>query len=569
MDYKKLIENSVHHRNMMSEEAKIVKKWERMGLLEGLEDTDRSRSKTNMARLLENQIIPIMQMAKMNETTQMAGGAIQGFTATMFPLVRRIFGDLFAEKLVTVQTMNLPHGLIFYLDFIRMDDSSTASVYGQGVVGSEIINGVSLTGANAETGFYNMGGGYYSSPTGSASVNLTGALLVASGTVGAGSATLDAYVAFDPDLSGSNVVVYSLPVADFSQFDARHYVAIRDTTSATSEGAVLLKRHTRIHPTDSTKITVVYSGSVLYTGAAGNVTGSLTGAARTYKFPIKDDFVAATALGAVKGDPTWGFEFGVYGDNGYNSKIPELNMKMDSTEITTKTKKLKVKWTMEASQDVNAYQGLDVEVELTAIMAEQIKREIDAEILEELVKGATAAKLYWSTLPGKFVSPTTGATLSGASFTGNVSEWKETLLHVIERVGANIHRKTLRGGATDLVCGPELAGLLKTINSFRSDITVEDGGDVGVTKEGTLGNKLTVHSTAYFPRNIILVVRKGSSWLETGFVYAPYIPLLMTNVVQDPDFFQPTKGVMTRYGKKMVRPDFYGLVIVQDLGNLA
>jgi hypothetical protein len=223
------------------------------------------------------------------------------------------------------------------------------------------------------------------------------------------------------------------------------------------------------------------------------------------------------------------------------------------------------------AQDLNAYHNLDAEVELTSVLSEHIALEIDQEILEDLVKGGTAAKLYWSRLPGKFVNRETGAALNPVStgypdFTGNVSEWYETLVETINDVSAQIHRKTLRGGANFIVVSPEIANLLEFTAGFRGAVTHEDArGTVGAVRVGNLSKKFDVYVDPYFPRNVVLCGRKGASFLESGYVYAPYVPLQMTPTIFGTEDFVPRKGVMTRYAKKMVRPDMYGLVICQDL----
>ena len=218
------------------------------------------------------------------------------------------------------------------------------------------------------------------------------------------------------------------------------------------------------------------------------------------------------------------------------------------------------------AQDLNAYHNLDAEVELTSILSEQIALEIDQEILQDLIQGATGGTLYWSRLPGRFVNREDGSNLSGGSFTGTVSEWYETLLETVNEVSARIHRKTLRGGANFIVCSPEVANILEFTSGFRASAAVdEEKGSWGVKQVGSLSRKMDVYVDPYFLRNLMLVGRKGSSFLESGYVYAPYVPLQVTPTIFGPEDFVPRKGVMTRYAKKMVRPDLYGLVVVRNL----
>jgi hypothetical protein len=250
--------------------------------------------------------------------------------------------------------------------------------------------------------------------------------------------------------------------------------------------------------------------------------------------------------------------------------MTEIDIKVDSIAVVATTKKLKAKWTPELGQDLNAYHNLDAEVELTSVLSEQIALEIDREILNDLVQGATT-RLFWSRNPGKFVNRTTGKdiTNNGANlpdFTGTVSEWYETLIETINDVSAQIHRKTLRGGANFVVVSPEVANVLEFTAGFRASVTADtDKGSAGALKVGALNSKFEVYVDPYFPRNVVLVGRKGSSFLESGYVYAPYVPLQVTPTIFGTEDFVPRKGVMTRYAKKMVRPDMYGVVVVQDL----
>ena len=227
---------------------------------------------------------------------------------------------------------------------------------------------------------------------------------------------------------------------------------------------------------------------------------------------------------------------------------------------------------------MNAYHNLDAEVELTSILSEQIALEIDREIMEDLIKGATAGTFHWSRRPGRFVTRDTGGDITGggsgphnenllgADFTGTVSEWYETLVETINDVSAQIHRKTLRGGANFVVCSPEVANILEFTSGFRASVTHDENrGTIGAERVGALSKKFDVYVDPYFPRNLLLVGRKGGSFLESGYVYAPYVPLQVTPTIFGTEDFVPRKGVMTRYAKKMVRPDMYGLVVCHDL----
>jgi hypothetical protein len=559
---KKLTEGIVD-RDLSKEGQALRSKWESTGLLEGLGDESR---KNGMAVLLENQAKQLLK-----EASSMAAGDVEGFAAVAFPIVRRVFGSLIANDLVSVQPMSLPSGLIFFLDFVASPDGrgglgleDSESLFGGGRVGSQITGGVDLAGVNAEKSFYNMNNGY-TSATGSDSVTLT---VVASGTFGAGGA-LDKFCRFDPDLvSGTtNVAVFVVSASALDQLNRSDLVAI---SASLPSGSLVRRLSAKADAAGADSIGDAFTHVRLVVASLdGTVSAddlATSAGSRALAWPQDDDLVSGGALGSIKGTTDWALEG--------QSDLPELDIKIDSVAVTAKTKKLKVKWTPELGQDLNAYHNLDAEVELTSIMSEQIALELDREILEDLIKGATAATYYWSRRPGRFLDRSTGLPISaspneqllGADFTGNVSQWYETLLETVNDVSAQIHRKTLRGGANFLVCGPEVAAVLEMTAGFRAKVTPDDeAGMAGAVNVGSVSKKWDVYVDPYFPRNVILVGRRGAQFLESGYVYAPYVPLQVTPTIFGVEDFVPRKGVMTRYAKKMVRPDMYGLVIVQDL----
>ena len=553
-------------RDLGQEGAALLNKWEKTGLLEGL---DNDVTKNNMARLLENQAKQLLK-----EASTMEAGNVEGFSAVAFPIVRRVFGDLIANELVSVQPMSLPSGLIFFLDFTveegtaRLGYTANESLYGGNVVGSQITGGVDLSTSNGpEEGAYALNNGY-SAATGAVTLTTT---LIASGNYGGGivdsvveedavtAAVFDRLLRYDPDIaSGTNVAIASFPASeiDTENINGDNLVAITPA-SAFAKG-LLARRLTHIDPSDTTRVIMVN----VATGSESLPELSTALDTNSYAAPIKDGFTGGGATGAVVGTTTWQLE--------NESAIPEVNIKVDSVAVTANTKKLKAKWSPELGQDLNAYHNLDAEVELTSILSEQIALEIDQEILNDLIQGAVkgAGVRYWSRKAGKFVNRTTGAEIGTdgtPDFTGTVSEWYETLLESINDVSAEIHRRTVRGGANFIVCSPEVANILEFTAGFRANVTVDANGTAGAVNVGSISKKLDVYVDPYFPRQVVLVGRRGNSFLESGYVYAPYVPLQVTPTIFGVEDFVPRKGVMTRYGKKMVRPDMYGLVICQDL----
>jgi hypothetical protein len=282
----------------------------------------------------------------------------------------------------------------------------------------------------------------------------------------------------------------------------------------------------------------------------------------------------AGGVGSVLTVPSFESDFG----STPSPAIPEIDIKIESLSITATTRKLRARWSPELAQDLNAYHSMDAEVELTSILSEQIALEIDREILNDLVTQANGANMYWSRAPGKFVNKLTGSpqTLAsslsiGPQFTGTVREWYETLIETVIDCANTIHRKTLRGSANFMVTSPDVATILEASTLYKPKYTIDGEGQVGspftigAEAIGTVSNRFTVYKDPYFPRNRILVGYKGGSYLETGYVYSPYVPLIVTPTIFAPEDFTPRKGVMTRYGKKMVRTDFYGTVTVLDM----
>jgi hypothetical protein len=608
---KKLTEGVVE-RSLQREGAALLDKWERTGLLEGI-DNDAGRQ--GMARLLENQASQLLK-----EASAMSTGDVEGFAAVAFPIVRRVFGGLLANDLVSVQPMSLPSGLIFFLDFSYSDQTTARlglgqneSVYGGGVTGSSIQTGV--TDITEEGGgFYNMANAY-TSPTGSLALladtsaatfagitdNTFTTSLATSAWAGseiqidALNEAQKASLRYDADLiagGGPNKlttddvveVVVNVTQAEAAKMNFRNLGAFV-LNNAHSDVDGTLRRLTHLGHKASNGVTVsdddVKGANVaitFYVVGTGLTAANVESQAMSLSYPMVDAFGTGDALGSVRGASEWALEeagASVTAPSGgassdIKNEIPEIDIRVESIAVTAITKKLKAKWTPELGQDLNAYHNLDAEVELTQILSEHIALEIDREIVNDLVQGATAGTYYWSRSPGLFVNRITGAELGALSaapdFTGTVSEWYETLVETINDVSAQIHRKTLRGGATFLVTSPEVANILEFTAGFRASVTADaDKGTVGAVNVGNLSRKWDIYVDPYFPRNLVLVGRSGGSFLESGYVYAPYVPLQVTPTIFGTEDFVPRKGVMTRYAKKMVRPDMYGLVVVRGI----
>jgi hypothetical protein len=515
---KLLSESSTPLEALLAQSRGLAKKWERTGLLEGLKDVERG----NMAVLLENQA---RQLVTENSRTGTATNAEQ-WSGVALPLVRKVFGEISAKEFVSVQPMNLPSGLIFYMDF-KYGTAVAPRLAGTSVYG-DTTSSVAPTG-----GLYGAGRFGYTINTVTASF---AALNTASagGLAAANSASVNFSTVAPAGLAEIAVPLASLPNADAT--------AIRSFVPSGSI-ASYLPQFTRLSTDKLSVIFVVPNAG----GNIGSVSYTLQPAANS-----RGDF-----------EDTKG---GSIAPKGVDLNIPEIDIELKSIPIVAKTRKLKAVWTPELSQDLNAYHSIDAEAELTAMLSEYISLEIDLEILEMLLVNAQTTD-YWSTTIGNVWNGSNfaaDANISGQAWT--TMTWYQTLGNVMQRVSNNIHRLTMRGGANFAVVSPDLASIIEVIPGFAAKT---DGNQsnfaMGVSSVGSFQNRFTIYKNPYLAGNVMLMGFRGSNFLETGAVYAPYIPLIMTPLVYDPQNFTPRRGVHTRYAKQMVRSEFFGKILVQGI----
>ena len=536
----------------------IVNKWERTGLLEGLRsETERA----GMAQLLENQA---RQLVKEASATGTAEGS-EEWAGVALPLVRRIFAEFAAKEFVSVQPMNLPSGLVFYLDFKYgtavpgFDDDNnnrTGDPFGNPNALDSLF-GVTSTGSDAAGGLYGAGRFGYSLPYTSSVVTIA----ATSSATAAGSGSVNFDSAYTPSL-GSYSVVY-VSTASLSNVDLTAVRSFTLSSASYGEGNVVPA---------FTKYNVATGRIEFFVSGALGLNGTGGWTVKYSKQPIdygRGDFEDTNPF---KGS---GVNTGI--DDGTDINIPELNLELQSDPIVAKTRKLKAVWTPEFAQDLNAYHSIDAEAELTSMLSEYVSMEIDLEILDMLISAAPTTE-YWSVLNNNFWNGTNafvqaqaggGASTYGDGYYNTQGGWFQTLGTKLQKVSNKIHQKTLRGGANFLVTSPAVATILESIPGFAADT---DGTKMefaaGVQKIGAINNRYTVYKNPYMLENVILMGFRGSQFLETGAVFSPYIPLIMTPLVYDPVNFTPRKGVMTRYAKKVVRPEFYGKVYVHGLNTL-
>jgi len=566
-----IIENTNVRPTAKSKVGKLVEKWKRSGLLEDLSTHDTN----NMAIMLENESRYLYKNMFLKESTTMGAGDVEGFSSVAFPLVRRAFGKLIASKLVTIQPISMPSGLIFFLDFTydsdRLSETADTSVFGGGVVGRQLSeSGIFVDDSGnlryGELGFQAMNNGY-SSATGTITEKAI-TQLAAPFEIGA-TTTSDAqmrYLDWDPQLeSGSwaTVLQVELSAAEWQTFSGENLIAtIAYNTGGQHDqfsGSTQVRRLTsHIQESGIHKLNFVFHN----TGIFNTLTTSLS--SLDLHYPRTDSWQTSQALGSIVGTDYWELE--------NQPEIAQISMKLNSIHIQTKARKLKTVWTDEASEDMNAYLNVDAEVEITKMLSDLVEKEIDNEILAELVAGAEergAGVFYWSRRVGKFVNRTTGEDISSATnppdYTANLNMWYQGLVEVISTLSARIYRKVLKGGANFLVISPEMATVFEMIRGYQASVVHDDEvGDLGWETAGTLSKRWTVYIAPEFRRNVILVGRKGAGFLESGFVYSPYTPLEIYPTLRHPESFVPRKALRTRYATKMVQPFYYGLVIVQD-----
>lgn len=555
------------YQSTLSVSQRLVKKWGKSGLLKNLNEHD---SRT-MAMILENQSKQLV-----TETSAATGGVSNGATFTAgageqwagvaLPLVRKIFGQLASKEFVSVQPMNLPAGLVFYLDF----QYGTTSPQG-------FTSGTSIYGTKNTGDFGNAAaGGLYGAGTYGYSLNVFSQSVIpfASMSFASGSGVTWPELNFDSTYSASiagqttlaNTQIFRISLTSASvvmpNFNTLGIRAFELASGSTLLAATTLNQFTAYSPVTDT-VNFYVTASAFGSGGWNNITGSNNQAVVYYNkqtdFNKMGDFEDRTATQ------------GVSVPNAYSPSsisIPEVNVQMVSQTISAKTRKLKAQWTPEFAQDLNAYHSLDAEAELTGILSEYITLEIDLEVLDMLIQKAPTVD-YWSAKVGNQINTTnTAFTSNTGGVFYNQMTWFQTIGVKLQKLSNIIHQKTMRGGANFMVVSPAVSTILESIPGFAAD--TDGAADTmkyafGVQKIGSLNSRYKVYKNPYMLENVILLGFRGNQFLECGAVYAPYVPLIMTPLVYDPNTFTPKKGIMTRYAMTMVRPEFYANLFVSDL----
>jgi len=548
-----LLESADPYQNQMGVAQRLSKKWAKSGLLEGLKDYDRN----NMALILENQAKQLV----VEQSNSGGGAGASGATFTpgvgeqwagvALPLVRKIFGQIAAKEFVSVQPMNLPAGLVFFLDF-QYGTGKSPFASGNSLYGTATTVGDSGFGNAAAGGLYGPGKFGYSINQFSASAT------PANNVTASNWAELNFDASVSASAAATTIQKLIVSASTFTNFDKNGVRAFEATGSGTAISSTnILSQFTKY---DATAATITF----FVTGALATVVAA-TGSSFTVLYNKSTDF-------NQRGDYEDTTGTNSYSTPNANSAtqivIPEINVQMRSETISAKTRKLKAQWTPEFAQDLNAYHSLDAEAELTGMLSEYISLEIDLEILDMLIQNAPSVE-YWSAQIGNQINAAqTGFTSNTQGAYYNQMSWFQTIGIKLQKLSNIIHQRTLRGGANFMVVSPAVATILESIPGFAAD--TDGAADTmkyafGVQKIGSMNSRYKVYKNPYMIENVILMGFRGNQFLETGAVYAPYVPLIMTPLIYDPNTFTPRKGIMTRYAKLMVRPEYYGKVFVADL----
>jgi hypothetical protein len=580
MNIKSLLESSNQYKVIADDAKKLSKKWIKSGLLEGLTDEN---DRNTLSMLLENQAKQLVTEASATGGAAGTTGAAysaEGWNGVALPLVRRVFGEIAAKEFVSVQPMNLPSGLVFYLDFkygtndvhflnggslyganavTNVTDITSESLYGPGQFGYSINNfsaSVSATtGALATWSDFNFDSDY----SASAAANQWRKVTATLPTTADQNAVRSFFISgsFISGSGGANTIIGGITVA---------------TLSSTTQGFTTVANNV---------ITFLVTASAIVTTGTSIASGSADPSQTLTLFYTVDP---SRNTGGFRGDfedTTSGGGSGTQGGNGgfpsnlsnTTISIPEINVQLKSEAIVAKTRKLKAQWTPEFAQDLNAYHSVDAEAELTGILSQYISMEIDLELLDMLIQNAFTVDA-WSAVNNTTVTVNNNVLSANPSvlasgYYNTQGGWFQTLGTKLQKVSNKIHQLTLRGGANFLVCSPTVATILESIPGFAADGTGEKlEYNFGIQKVGSLNSRYKVYKNPYMTENVILMGYKGSQFLECGAVFAPYVPLIMTPLLYDPQTFTPRKGLMTRYAKKMIRPDYYGKIFVSGLNTI-
>jgi hypothetical protein len=562
-----------------------IEKWGTLGFLEGLE----GHTRENIALLYENTAGVLI-----NETTD--ANSSGSFETVVFPIVRRVFSKLLANDIVSVQAMNMPIGKLFY--FVPQTSSR---VDGSGAAGDFYQDGPTFSAHTAMekslpecTGFgdcvvtpykaKNLYDLYYNdwlfdNSKGTVSLTVgTGALqtLGADGQFSAAAELSALPTATDGSLRAAIIKVTGfdgnnkgrLTGPDGNEMDTEAFLASLKAVNAS--GVDLVDQDAEIVIADNAEIpfrlvTQKYGKGIVEYDDICDTAGDLyieldlthpAVTTSTYDGYVGIDAAAAAISGLTGAD--FEISWATYASLELETELGEVSFKLDEVVVSVEERKLRATWSPELAQDVSAFHNIDAEAELTAMLSEQVAAEIDREILRDLRKAA-AWQLRWDYNGWRKAS--------SAASPYTQKDWNQTLITKVNQISAQIHKSTLRGGANFIVVSSELSAIFDDLEYFHvSDANPEqDQYNMGIERVGSLSGRYQVYRDPYAPSYSMIIGHKGKSLLDTGYIYAPYVPMQLTPTMYNPFNFAPVKGIMTRYAKKVVNNRFYGHVRVDGV----
>jgi hypothetical protein len=558
------------YRQLREQRELITEKWNQFGLLDGLE----GHMAENIAQLYENQASYLI-----NESTDATSSG--SFETVAFPIIRRVFQKLLANEVVSVQAMNMPIGRLYFINPKISTRTNDAHSPFDGVFSNAANNynasGVKTGGTGYQTtslydSFYNNGsdfddiGGLFDRTKGKIT-NVTAGVQVLSGNVGGANGSQRALVrlsGFSITNQGKLQGPVGAPV-DTESFLMSLKIYATSALTSRADGATIIDALSpipfripmqaygkEIVARDSTTIDIELilesplSGGTVY---GADVYAAATATARGLK-----------SVGAF-GPTTLTAAWKTYSSMEEDANIPQVTFTFDFIDVSVEKRMLGATFTPELQQDVNAFHSIDVEAELTALLSEVVSGEIDREILRDLRKSASHVE-YWdySAYDRRFNA-------AGNNIAITRKDYNQELITKINQISARIMKFTLRGGANWVVCSPEIAAVLNDLEYFHaSDASAEETKfSLGIEKVGSIANRYTVYVDAYAPAGVVLMGHKGDSIFHAGYIYAPYVPLMLMPKTINPADFKPVMGIMTRYAKKVVNNRFYGKVLVNGL----
>jgi len=533
----------------------LEKKWAKTGLLEGVAMKQSAYDKKFMALLLENQG---KQILVETQTTNNGGanfitGTGEQWAGIVLPMVRKVFAEISAKEFLTTQPLSLPTGLVFYLDFQysnqepNLGGGSSRFNVGQSVYGTTNTPGVDPFG-----GLYGAGRFGYSINE-NISIIPSASMIVS--TASYSDTNYNANTSASVVAGGFRKVTINSASVVLPSFDSTAVRSFVFTGSWISESTLF--------PEFTSYNTTLDQLQIIVTGSLTTVAGNAVNANATCYYSKATGFNFRGDYEDTANTPLTG-----------SNAIPEINIAPSSTQISAKTHKLKYSYTQEAQQDYQAYQSIDIEAEATSMLAEYISREIDLELLDMITLAANQTVEVWSaqnnvtfnTTSNTFTTPS--ATPSATTYYNTQQDWFTTLGTKMQKVSRAIHAKTQRGEANVAMCSPKIAAIIESIAGYAAST---DGSKMeyafGSKESGKLNGKFKILVNSYMQENTIVMGYKGANYLDSGGVFAPYIPLISTPLVYNKDTFTMSKGLSTRFAKLVTRSEFFGKIFVADFNN--